>query len=69
MYAVESGWTARQREIIWDMLAYGDGQQNTAARLSISQPTVQKALAAGNYYTYENALKNAAEILGEIRYD
>lgn len=69
MYAVESGWTARQREIIWDMLAYGDVQQNTAVRLSISQPTVQKALAAGNYYTYENALKNAAEILGEIQYD
>lgn len=69
LYVVEEGWTERQREIIWDMLVYGDGQQNTAARLSISQPTVQKALAAGSYYTYENALKNAAEILGEIQYD
>ena len=69
LYVVEVGWTERQREIIWDMLVYGDGQQNTAARLSISQPTVQKALAAGSYYTYENALKNAAEILGEIQYD
>ena len=27
----------------------------------------EKALAAGGYYTYENALKNAAEILGEIK--
>lgn len=69
LYVVEEGWTERQREIIWDMLVYGDGQQNTAARLSISQPTVQKALAAGSYYTYENALKNAAGILGEIQYD
>lgn len=69
LYVVEEGWTERQREIIWDMLVYGDGQQNTAARLSISQPTVQKALAAGSYYTYENALKNVAEILGEIQYD
>ena len=69
LYVVEEGWTERQREIIWDMLVYGDGQQNTAARLSISQPTVQKALAEGSYYTYENALKNAAEILGEIQYD
>lgn len=69
LYVVEEGWTERQREIIWDMLVYGDGQQNTAARLSISQPTVQKALAAGSYYTYKNALKNAAEILGEIQYD
>ena len=69
MYAVENGWTDRQREIIWDMMLYTDGQKNTATRLSISQPTVQKALAAGNYYTYEKALKNAAEILGEIVYD
>ena len=69
IYVVEKGWTIRQREIIWDMFLYEDGQQNTAARLSISQPTVQKALAAGSYYTYENALKNAAEILGEIQYD
>lgn len=69
MYVVESGWTERQRETIWDMLLYGDGQQNTARRLSISQPTVQKALAAGSYYTYENALKNAATILGDIQND
>ena len=68
-YVVEKGWTIRQREIIWDMFLYEDGQQNTARRLNISQPTVQKALAAGGYYTYENALKNAAEILGEIKHD
>ena len=69
IYVVEKGWTIRQREIIWDMLLYEDGQQNTARRLNISQPTVQKALAAGGYYTYENALKNAAEKLGEIKHD
>ena len=66
IYVIEKNWTKRQREIIWDMFLYEDGQQNTARRLNISQPTVQKALAAGGYYTYENALKNAAEILGEI---
>ena len=69
IYVMESGWTDRQREIIWDMFLYRDGQQNTARRLSISQPTVQKALAAGSYYTYENTLRNVAEILGEIQYD
>ena len=47
------------------MLMHGDGQKNTAVRLSVSQPTIQKALASGNYYTYENALKNAENILGE----
>ena len=69
IYVVEKGWTIRQREIIWDMLLYEDGQHKTARRLNISQPTVQTALAAGGYYTYENALKNAAEILGEIKHD
>ena len=69
MYVVESGWTERQREVIWDMLFHGDGQQNTAGRLEITQSTVQKTLAAGSYYTYESALRNAAKILGEIRDD
>ena len=69
MYVVESGWTDRQREVIWDMLLHGDGQQNTAGRLGITQSTVQKTLAAGSYYTYERALKNASEILGDIQDD
>lgn len=69
MYVVESGWTDRQREVIWDMLLHGDGQQNTASRLDITQSTVQKTLASGSYYTYESALKNASEILGDIQDD
>lgn len=69
MYVVESGWTDRQREVIWDMLLHGDGQQNTACRLDITQSTVQKTLAAGSYYTYESALKNASIILGDIQDD
>ena len=69
MYVVESGWTDRQREVIWDMLLHGDGQQNTACRLDITQSTVQKTLAAGSYYTYESALKNVSEILGDIQDD
>lgn len=69
MNAVERTWTDRQREIIWDMLRHQDGQWNTADRLSIAQSTVQKALAAGNYYTYENAMKNLDKTLGEIQYD
>ena len=69
IYVVESSWTDRQREIIWDMLLHGDGQQNTARRLSITQSTVQKTLAAGSFYTYENALENASRILGDIRDD
>ena len=68
LYVVEEGWTERQREIIWDMLVYGDGQQIRRQGCHLTADR-QKALAAGSYYTYENALKNAAEILGEIQYD
>ena len=58
MYVVESGWTDRQREVIWDMLLHGDGQQNTASRLDITQSTVQKTLAAASYDTHDSAMKN-----------
>lgn len=65
---IEGSWTDRQREIIWDMLKHQDGQKNTASRLGITQSTVQKALAAGNYYAYEKAMKTVESVLGEIRY-
>ena len=61
--AIEDGWTDRQREIIWDMLAHQDGQQQAADRLGIAQSSVQKSLAKGQYYTYANALKNVENIL------
>ena len=64
--AVERSWTERQREIIWDMLKHQDGQKNTAYRMGITQSSVQKALAAGNYYVYERALKNIGNILEEM---
>lgn len=65
--AIEQKWTERQREIIWDMLQYQDGQQKTAQRMGITQSAVHKALVKGNYYVYEKALKNVEHILGEIR--
>lgn len=66
---IEDMWTNRQREIIWDMLKHQDGQKNAASRLGITQSTVHKALAAGNYYAYEKAIKTVENILGEIDYD
>ncbi len=64
--AIEQEWTERQREVIWNLLQYQDGQQKTAMRMGITQSTVHKVLAKGNYYVYEKAIKNVGEILGEI---
>lgn len=63
---IEQDWTERQREIIWNLLQYRDGQQRTALRMGITQSAVHKALTKGNYYVYEKALKNVEEFLGEI---
>ncbi len=66
MKSMEQTWTGRQKEVIWDMLKNQDNQNNVANRLGISQSSVQKSLAKGHYYVYENAMKNVAGILGEI---
>ena len=63
MSSVEDGWTDRQRQMMWDMLRHRDGLQKTADRLGITQSTVQKALTAGNYYTYENAMESVERVL------
>ncbi len=63
---IEQSWTDRQREIIWDMMKNQDGQKNVAYRMGITQSSVQKNLAKGRYYVYENALRNVRNILGEI---
>lgn len=67
MKALEQNWTERQREIIWNMLQYQDGQQKVASRIGITQSTVHKALIKGNYYVYEKAIKNTEKILGELK--
>lgn len=61
--AIKNDWTDRQREIIGDMLTYQDGQTNVANRLRITQSTVQRALVAGKYYAYKDALETVNAIL------
>lgn len=63
---IEQEWTERQREIIWNIWQYQDGQQKTAQRMGITQSAVHKALVKGNYYVYEKTLKNVGEVLGEL---
>lgn len=66
MTTLEYGWSARQREIICDMMKYQDGQTGVAKRLGITQSTVQKSLTAAHYYTYEDALKTLESVFAEI---
>lgn len=62
---IEMNWTDRQREIIWNMQKYQDGQTKVANRLGIEQPAVHKALVKGRYYAYAKAIKTLADILEE----
>ncbi|OQB48398.1 MAG: hypothetical protein BWY00_00673 [Firmicutes bacterium ADurb.Bin153] len=63
---IKCAWSRGQREAIWSMLEQPDTQTEVAKRLGISQPTLQKALAAGEYYTYVEAIRIIEEALGYI---
>ena len=64
---VKYNWTDRQREIIWDMDKYQDGQEKSAERLGIAQSSVQRGLTNGNYYAYKEAMETISNVLKEIR--
>jgi len=66
---VKYNWTDRQREIIWDMSKYQDGQEKSAERLGIAQSSVQRGLTNGNYYAYKEAMETISNVLKEIRWD
>lgn len=67
MSVLQNRWTARQREIIWDFDFHKDSQEKTAIRLGITQPSVQKGLAGGNYYAYRDARDTAEKVLKGIK--
>lgn len=69
MSAIRESWSDRQRIIVWDMLEHQDNQTEAAKRLNVKQPTIQKALARGNYYAYKEALDTIGQALEEIRPD
>lgn len=66
---IKESWSDRQREVIEDILEHQDSQTNTAKRLHIRQPTVQRILANGNYYAYREALDTLEKALEEITQD
>ena len=66
---VKDNWTARRVEIINAYIKENGTQMDAAKTLGIYQSNVQKALAAANFYTYQDALDTIADILSEIKED
>lgn len=64
---IESQWSERRRAVIYDMYEHGDSQASVASRLGIEQPSVNRHLIKGNYYTYIGAIHAVNEALGSIR--
>lgn len=64
--ALKRNWSDRQYEIIKDYICHQDTQKNVAERLGITQSSVQKGLAAAEYYTYQEALDRVTGVLTQI---
>lgn len=47
-------------------MKYGGGQAKAAKRLGITQSSVQKSLAGGSYYTYQEVMDTLNEIFSQI---
>jgi len=63
---IKDNWSDRQREIIWDVLTYQDGQRKSAERLQVAQSSIQRGLMKANYYAYKEAVDTVNHILSEI---
>ncbi len=63
---IKKSWTESQVRIMNAFMGEGlQKQQTTADLLGIRQPSVQKALASSNFYTYRYALEVISLALGE----
>lgn len=67
MASLKSGWSDRQREIIWRTLENNDTQAEIAENFGITQPTVNRILATGKYYAYKDAFDSLDKAFSEIR--
>ena len=66
---IETEWSDRQREFIYEMEGNGGSQSECAARLNVTQSSLQRGLINANYYAYKNAIRKISNILKEIRHD
>jgi len=63
---IKSGWKPKQRETIKAHIECNGTQRITALKLAVNQSTVQRALDAAGFYTYQNALKSIKSIFSCI---
>ncbi len=64
--SMRKGWTRHQRAVITNYMKYGGSQAEAAKRLGITQSSVQKSLAGGNFYTYQEVINTLNEIFSQI---
>ena len=67
LHALADAWSNRQKEIIYDILIHRDSQVNVAARHGITQPTVQKILSSGRYYSFQDSYDAIVHYLSEVK--
>lgn len=63
--ALKSKWTARQWEVIETYLKNDENQYRTAEKLGIGQSSVNKALNATEFVTYQSAMETVNAFLTE----
>nr|WP_312576958.1 SatD family protein [Sedimentibacter sp.] len=66
---IQSKWTNRQREIIYSYIENGKNQYETANKLKIGQPSVNKALTGSGYYSYQKAIETVSTTLSSVKGD
>ncbi len=66
MTVLKGHWSGRQREIIWQFEENRGSQAACAEQLQISQSSVQRSLANGNYYAYKEARDTVSSVMGKI---
>lgn len=66
MQVIKSNWSGRQREIIYEFEKNKGSQKECARQLNITQSSVQRSLANGNFYAYKSARETIITVLEEI---
>lgn len=65
-FTLRNKWTDRQREIIYSYIKNGKNQYETAEKLQIGQPSVNKSLNSSGYYSYQSAIETINKVLSLI---
>ncbi|HBE13667.1 MAG TPA: hypothetical protein DCY74_05795 [Clostridiales bacterium] len=64
--AVQSRWTERQREVIYNYLDSMESQRDLAQRMGINQSSINKKLTTSHFYTFQNAMETVTHVLKDI---